>query len=218
VTLPDPVRLEASVRSRIERLADERAGGDRTAREAWIVRLRRDLAYRRFLARLVAVKPDAWYLKGGLALQLRLDPSRSTLGRSRQATDDHAVTIPVEAYIGAARFAQFRVDLAPPREHIPTESASLACTPLGIPELDEHGPIAVLPLTQQIAEKTCAIFERFAGVHSSRARDLADIASIALQIDGIDGSSVSGPSAPHGLRARTAHVRTVHRPAARRER
>ncbi len=79
MTLPDPVRLEASVRSRIERLADERAGGDRTVRDEWIVRLRRELAYRRLLARLAAAQPGGWFLKGGLALQFRLDPSRSTL-------------------------------------------------------------------------------------------------------------------------------------------
>ena len=225
MTLPDPVRLEASVRSRIERLADERSEGDRTARHAWIVRLRRELAYRRLLARLATAQPGGWFLKGGLALQFRLDPSRSTLdidigllggletaeaeaalrqavaidlgdrfafeiGRPRQSSDDHALTVPITAYIGAQRFEQFRVDLAPPRGDTPTESAEFTFVPLGIPELDEHPPIPVIALSQQIAEKVCAIFERRGDAHSSRARDLADIAAIALQVDGIDGTAV----------------------------
>jgi predicted nucleotidyltransferase component of viral defense system len=225
VTLPDPVRLEASVRSRTERLADERAGGDRAARQEWIVRLRRELAYRRLLTRLATAQPGGWFLKGGLALQFRLDPSRSTLdidigllgglqtaaaeaalrkaasldlgdrfafevGRPRQSRDDHALTIPVDAYIGAQRFEQFRVDLAPPRDNTPTESAGFTFVALGIPELDEHPAIRVIALSQQIAEKVCAIFERRGDAHSSRARDLADIAAIAIQVDGIDGTEV----------------------------
>jgi len=37
-----------------------------------LVRLRKMVAFERFLARLVTAQPDAWVLKGGLALQLRL--------------------------------------------------------------------------------------------------------------------------------------------------
>lgn len=223
MTLPDPVRLEQSVRSRIERLADERAGGDRTVRHEWIVRLRRELAYRRLLARLAAAQPGGWFLKGGLALQFRLDPSRSTLdidigllggletaeaalrkavaldlgdrfafevGQPRQSSEDHALTVPIFAYIGAQRFEEFRVDLAPPRGDTPTETAEFTFVALGIPELDEHPPIPVVALSQQIAEKVCAIFERRGDAYSSRARDLADVASIAIQVDGVDGTAV----------------------------
>ena len=37
-----------------------------------LVRLRKLVAFDRFLARLLAVQPESWLLKGGLALQLRL--------------------------------------------------------------------------------------------------------------------------------------------------
>ena len=57
MTIPDPVRLEASIRSRIERLADEYADGDRAVRGERIGRLRRELAYRRLLARLATAQP-----------------------------------------------------------------------------------------------------------------------------------------------------------------
>lgn len=57
--------------------AFRRALEDRLRRQAVVsgtplVRLRKMVAFERFLARLVASQPDAWVLKGGLALQFRL--------------------------------------------------------------------------------------------------------------------------------------------------
>jgi hypothetical protein len=44
-----------------------------------LVRLRKMVAFERFLARLITGRPDAWLLKGGLALQWRLgDRARTT--------------------------------------------------------------------------------------------------------------------------------------------
>ncbi|PKO20230.1 MAG: nucleotidyl transferase AbiEii/AbiGii toxin family protein, partial [Chloroflexi bacterium HGW-Chloroflexi-1] len=44
-----------------------------------LVRLRKLVAFDRFLARLMQAQPDAWVLKGGLALQLRIgDRARTT--------------------------------------------------------------------------------------------------------------------------------------------
>lgn len=44
-----------------------------------LVRLRKMVAFDRFLARLTLAQPDRWVLKGGLALQLRLgDRARTT--------------------------------------------------------------------------------------------------------------------------------------------
>ena len=44
-----------------------------------LLRLRKMVAFERLLARLVKEQPDAWLLKGGLALQLRLgDRARTT--------------------------------------------------------------------------------------------------------------------------------------------
>ncbi len=46
-----------------------------------LVRLRKTVAFDRFLARLIVEKPDRWILKGGLALQFRLGPrARTTKG------------------------------------------------------------------------------------------------------------------------------------------
>ncbi len=43
-----------------------------------LMRLRKMVAFERFLARLAADQPDRWVLKGGLALQLRLGPRART--------------------------------------------------------------------------------------------------------------------------------------------
>ena len=57
--------------------AFRRALGDRLRAQSLksgvaLVRLRKMVAFDRFLARLMLAQPDAWVLKGGLALQLRL--------------------------------------------------------------------------------------------------------------------------------------------------
>jgi hypothetical protein len=78
----DPAALERSIVDRIARRADERTRGIEQDKERsrlhdhWIQRLRRELAYRRFLARIFTAQPNQWVLKGGVALQFRLDPNR----------------------------------------------------------------------------------------------------------------------------------------------
>jgi len=65
-----------------------------------LARLRKMVAFERFLARLVAAQPDTWVLKGGLALQLRLpEHARTTqdidlhLCRSLAAEDVHRLLV-----------------------------------------------------------------------------------------------------------------------------
>lgn len=67
--------------SAFRRAVEERLNTKAKATGLPLVRLRKMVAFDRFLARLVAAQPDAWALKGGLALQLRLG------GRSRTTKD-----------------------------------------------------------------------------------------------------------------------------------
>lgn len=55
-----------------------------------LVRLRKTVAFDRFLARLVSAQPELWALKGGLALQLRLG------GRSRTTKDIDLLSFSIE--------------------------------------------------------------------------------------------------------------------------
>lgn len=63
------------------RALEERLNTQAKATGLPLARLRKMVAFDRFLARLVSAQPDAWALKGGLALQLRLG------GRSRTTKD-----------------------------------------------------------------------------------------------------------------------------------
>lgn len=61
------------------RAVEERLNVNARATGQPLVRLRKMVAFDRFLARLISSQPNAWVLKGGLALQLRLGArSRTT--------------------------------------------------------------------------------------------------------------------------------------------
>ena len=87
-------------------------------------------------------------------------------------------------------FATFRVDLAAPVADVPAERLEALPPLLGIEQVDAAPPVRVMAWTWQIADKACAMFETREGGHSSRARDLADISMISLQIGGIDGDEL----------------------------
>jgi hypothetical protein len=106
---------------------------------------------------------------------------------------ERALSVPVTARIGTKVFADFSIDLALPRDDVhEVDWIAPPATLTGDPVVDETAPVAVLPLPEQLADKTCAIFERHGsnGETSSRARDLADIAMIAAQKD-VDGTRLT---------------------------
>lgn len=190
--------------------------------------IRQEVAFRVALQRLFA-RSGNWVLKGGVALQFRLDPSRPSrdidlavvgdfldhaeaVTELRRALRDNAqsffsfdteasgagldeigsLSLQVVALIGNREFSRFSIDLAPSKADIASQGATVHGVLPGVEFLGEPFEIALLRLEDQIAEKICAIHE----VHgpsrevSSRWRDLADLAMIADQIDGIDGSRV----------------------------
>lgn len=104
---------------------------------------------------------------------------------------ERALAVPVTARIGERVFAEFSVDLALPREDgLAIEWLQPEATLTGEMAVDTTAPIAALALPSQVADKVCAIFEIHGdGHHSSRARDLADIAMIASQKD-FDGTEL----------------------------
>ncbi len=110
-------------------------------------------------------------------------------GQLEEVDPDHplerAASVPVVARVGTAILAEFNIDLALPREgDVEIEWVRPEATLTGQPEVDETEPIALLALAAQLADKVCAVHERHGdGHHSSRARDLADLAMIAQQKD-----------------------------------
>jgi hypothetical protein len=207
----------------------ERALNDRIAQrypKSEVQARRNEVAYRRLVARMFTADPDAWVLKGGFAMILRLDPNRTSndidatyvaqagghalavaaleravaldledffrfeiVGQGEE-TEDRARRIAVLCRLGTREFARCRVDLSVPQPNVPFEI--IHAPPLsGIAEVDGTPPLRVLAWSQQIADKTCAVFEIRGDQFSSRSRDLADLGMIADQIDGLDGSELT---------------------------
>lgn len=186
---------------------------------------RNEVAYRRLVARMFTLEPDRWVLKGGFAMILRLDPSRTSndidatyvaeagehalalkalelavacdlddffsyeIVAVGEETEDRARRVSVLCRLGAREFARFRVDLSLPQPDVPFET--IEAPPLsGVEEIDAVPPLRALAWPQQIADKTCAIFEQHADGFSSRSRDIADLGMIAQQVDGLDGTTL----------------------------
>lgn len=190
-----------------------------------------EMSYRRLLARLFTAHPENWVVKGGVALLMRLDPSRTSndidithianaghdealealrrdaaldlgdffsfeIGDGQVVDPDHpterALSVHVVARIGSQVVGEFNIDLALPQGDLEVEWINAARPLTGNERADQAPDIAVLPITAQLADKACAIFER-RGVEdrfSSRVRDLADIGMIAFQVDDISGDEL----------------------------
>jgi hypothetical protein len=65
-----PASFRQSLESRLKAIAKERAID--------LQRVRRKVAFERFLARLFSVQPYPWVLKGGYALEVRFAVARAT--------------------------------------------------------------------------------------------------------------------------------------------
>ncbi|MCH9624923.1 MAG: hypothetical protein S4CHLAM123_00850 [Chlamydiales bacterium] len=69
-TFSSPASFRQSLESRLKAIAKE-TGID-------LQRVRRKVAFERFLARLFSVRPYPWVLKGGYALEVRFEVARAT--------------------------------------------------------------------------------------------------------------------------------------------
>ncbi|MGH3853640.1 MAG: nucleotidyl transferase AbiEii/AbiGii toxin family protein [Pseudonocardiaceae bacterium] len=112
-------RDAAAFRQALERRLKERAAGD----GARLARDRKRIAFDRLLARLVAVAADAWVLKGGFALDLRLtERARTTkdIDLDWYELDDELLdTLLDAADHDAADFFTFHIERAgPPEDHL----------------------------------------------------------------------------------------------------
>ncbi len=168
-----------------------------------LLRLRKMVAFERFLARLAMSQPDQWVLKGGLALQWRLgvrarttqdvdlhlfrsDKSLHTLlvqgaaldlqdgfAFEVQASKQHPNRFTVHCLLAGRLFESFHVDVG--TEDVLSMPPEKLTPPalLAFAEIDPM-PIWVYPLTQQIAEKVHAY--TYPHRIKSRVKDWVDLA------------------------------------------
>jgi len=69
-TFTSPANFRQSLEQRLQKIAKD-TGAD-------LQRIRRKVAFERFLARLFSTEPYPWVLKGGYALEVRFEISRAT--------------------------------------------------------------------------------------------------------------------------------------------
>ena len=106
---------------------------------------------------------------------------RFEVGPSRPVADGGiARRLPVTAYVGETRWADFHVDVVGPDVGMtgePEDVPPLAA--IDMPDLEQHGYRAY-PLVDHIADKVVATFERYgqAGNPSTRFKDLVDLVAI----------------------------------------
>jgi hypothetical protein len=129
-----------------------------------ISRLRKRVVFERLLARLQAVAPGAWVLKGGFALELRL-------GGSARTTKD----VDIDWNVDEQEAVELLLAAAPVLEPETVASSHL---------LDFAGREALrvpaLAIEQHVAEKLHAYTRTYAGDKpSSRIKDLVDLVVIA---------------------------------------
>jgi Nucleotidyl transferase AbiEii toxin, Type IV TA system len=107
---------------------------------------------------------------------------------------DATLPLRVEARIGTRPWLSFGIDLGCAAAELPTQALHVREDLTGVREVDTLPELRSLAMSLQLAQKVCAAFEVH-GVpakHSTRARDLVDIAMIARQVEGLRANDVSG--------------------------
>ncbi len=174
-----------------------------------LVRLRKMVAFERFLTRLIAEQPDVWVLKGGMALQLRLGARARTTKDVDLLLKDVSFGDIHQMLVRAALCDigdWFRFEVARPLRkvqrfsvrslldgrvfedfHVDVGTGDVLVEPpdyLEPPALLAFAdilpsPIPCYPLTQQIAEKFHAYTRSYATTASTRVKDWVDILLMA---------------------------------------
>ena len=125
---------------------------------------------------------------------------------------ERAWTAPVTARIGQKEWTTFGIDLVLPSTTINAETPTSITPLVGDATVDGIPGLTLLAIAPQLADKTCAMFERHGTdrAPSSRPRDLADIAMIAQQVDDIDGDELQ--AALRAEEQRRQHTGSLHQP------
>ena len=114
--------------------------------------------------------------------------------RRDDAAEDETFQVRVRVRIGETPWLEFGVDLARPAVDVPSEALVPQTALTGLDAVDDLPPLLALTLSAQIAQKVCAMFELHGEQRnlSTRARDLIDIAMIAMQVAGISARELVG--------------------------
>ncbi len=115
---------------------------------------------------------------------------------------ESTLPVQVDARIGGRTWVLFEIDLGWTAVAFSTEPLAVRDNLTGLTAVDALPELQTIPMALQVAQKTCAMFELHGNPpkHSSRARDLVDIAMIAAQVDGISADELIGYLASEATR------------------
>jgi hypothetical protein len=191
------------------RALEDRLRAQGLATSTPLVRLRKMVAFDRFLARLLVDQPNTWVLKGGLALQLRL----GTRARTTKDVDLELTTAPADVHQGLVHAALLNLDdwfqfhvagqirgagmRFPVRAELDGRPFETFHVDIGVgdPQIEPADVLATptlldfadipptrvpcYPLTQQIAEKVHAYTRPHVSGDVTRVKDWVDLLLIA---------------------------------------
>ena len=101
---------------------------------------------------------------------------------------DGTLPLRVDALIGAHPWVTFGVDLGVANDTVATDPVKAQAILTGLEQVDALPELRALAIAHQTAQKTCALFELHGDPpkHSTRARDLIDLAMVADQLEGVE--------------------------------
>jgi predicted nucleotidyltransferase component of viral defense system len=115
-----------------------------------------------------------------------IDPFRFVLTEGRTLTGHtRGVTVRVEVYLGTVRLESFPIDLSTEHRLLGRVEHRRPRPVLEHPDLADLPAVALYPLPDQVADKTCAMYQRYEPGQqpSTRFRDLVDLVLIVSAFD-----------------------------------
>jgi len=119
------------------------------------------------------------------AAALQIDPFRFRPGQPIPMTGRHAgIRITLDAYLGVKLWDRAPIDLAfGPTDPIGVIDAITPAPIVAIDDLEPSAPIRIYPLPAQIADKLCAMYDRYSDQQSTRFHDLIDLVTVITRFD-----------------------------------
>lgn len=100
----------------------------------------------------------------------------------------------MDALIGGRPWVTFGVDLGVADGALATDPVRAREDLTGLAQVDNLPELRALTIAHQVAQKACALLELHGDPpkHSTRARDLIDVAMVADQLEGIEAQALEG--------------------------
>jgi predicted nucleotidyltransferase component of viral defense system len=114
------------------------------------------------------------------------------VGQPKYSGENLVVTVTVRAAIGVTEYVSFSIDLSTDEHMLFAPERVIPRPVVEVPGLPEPPEIVIYPISDQVADKVCAMYELHGtlGSPSNRYRDLVDLVLIVQQCE-LDSDNIS---------------------------